>query len=294
LLYAFPEEHVPARRLANALQIELVLFQSHVFPDGEVLPRASVTAPTIHLYRSLNRPNEKLVELLLAADALRRLGATRLVLVAPYLAYMRQDIAFHPGEPSSQQVVADLLDRAFDRLVTVDPHLHRTHSLSGLFQRCKATQVHAADALVPFLQSTHVSGDTVVAGPDEESSPWVQRIAEPLGLASLVLTKRRTGDKDVSITLPPTADISSKPVLLTDDICSTGSTLSAAAGALRSAGCGPVTVFVTHALCSEATLQELRAAGIERFISTDACIHPTNAVQLASLLASELQDEIAL
>ena len=54
----------------------------------------------------------KLMRALLTADALRRAGAPRVTLVAPYLAYMRQDRVFRPGEPISQRVLGQRLCRA--------------------------------------------------------------------------------------------------------------------------------------------------------------------------------------
>ncbi|MCZ4328253.1 ribose-phosphate pyrophosphokinase-like domain-containing protein, partial [Brachybacterium paraconglomeratum] len=81
------------------------------------------------LYRSLDQPNEKLVELLLAARTARTLGAPHLTLVAPYLPYMRQDIAFSPGEAVSQRIVGPFLASLVDAVITVDPHLHRVASL---------------------------------------------------------------------------------------------------------------------------------------------------------------------
>lgn len=293
LLHAFPDEHAPAQRLADALGLELALIETHVFPDGEVLPRVPAGAATALIYRSLNRPNGKLVELLLAADALRRNGTKRLVLAAPYLPYMRQDKAFQAGEPVSQEVIAGLLDQSFDRIVTVDPHLHRTHSLSDIFSKASTTLLHAADALVPFLRTSQLDPNTIVAGPDQESAPWVRRIAEPLGLKEIVLTKRRRGDRNVEISAPAGLDIAGRSALLVDDICSTGSTLCAATRALRSAGSPSVTVFVTHALCGEDVLDRLREAGAERLISSDSCVHRTNAINLAPILAAALRDELA-
>ena len=66
--------------------------------DGPHLPDRVI------LCRSLDRANDKLVELLLAAEAARASGASRLTLVAPYLCYMRQDKAFEPGEVVSQKL----------------------------------------------------------------------------------------------------------------------------------------------------------------------------------------------
>lgn len=288
ILYAFPDEREPAHRLADALGVELALVETHVFPDGEILPRVGAASARTIVYRSLDSPNTKLVELLLAADALKRQGAKRIELVAPYLPYMRQDSVFRSGEPVSQQVIANLLDRAFDNIVTVDPHLHRTRSLSDIFHQASTRVLHGADALVPFLRAERFDSRTVVVGPDEESLPWIHQVSDPLGLPGLALTKRRRGDREVEILSPTGFDVSGRPVLLVDDICSTGSTLCAAARLLRSSGATSLTMFVTHALCRDEALQHLNAAGVDRVISADSCAHRTNTVALAPILAKAL------
>ena len=98
-----------AERLAQALGVPCRTVTVHRFPDGESLVRVEPSPETAFLYRSLDHPNDKLVELLLAVSALRANGAAKVVLIAPYLAYMRQDIAFHDGEAISQRVVGKLL-----------------------------------------------------------------------------------------------------------------------------------------------------------------------------------------
>ncbi len=111
-------------RLAQAAGMTAQAIERHRFPDGELKLRLPVNAAgrlplRVVLLRSLHQPNEKLVELLLAARTARSLGAQQLTLVAPYLAYMRQDIAFHPGEAVSQQVVGGFLAGLFDAVITV-------------------------------------------------------------------------------------------------------------------------------------------------------------------------------
>src|SRR5690606_12123678 len=102
----------------------------HRFPDGELRLRLPATLPAaVVLFRGLHQPNEKLVELLLTARTARGAGARHLTLVAPYLAYMRQDMAFAPGEAVSQRIVGDFLAQLFDAVITVDPHLHRVARL---------------------------------------------------------------------------------------------------------------------------------------------------------------------
>ena len=89
LIAAFPDQLASARKLETALGAPLSEIELHEFPDGETLVRASVTAETVIIYCSLDHPNQKLVELGLAAAAFRDLGVRRLTLAAPYLCYMR-------------------------------------------------------------------------------------------------------------------------------------------------------------------------------------------------------------
>jgi len=289
-LHAFRDQAAEARRLADALRAPLAFVDVHTFPDGEIAPRVPAPAATTIVYRSLYQPNAKLVELLLAAEAWRSNGARRLVLVAPYLPYMRQDMAFATGEPVSQRVVAGLLDAAFDRIVTVDPHLHRTSTLAALFPSCECTHLFGADPLVAYLRASPPPPGTLVVGPDVESGPWVSRIASPLGLDHATMTKRRTSDTDVVIDPPAGFAPAGRPILLVDDICSTGSTLREATTILKSQGAGPITVFVTHALGGDAAKGSLLRAGASEVISTDSCPDSTNAIHLAGLLAHALNE----
>ena len=129
-LLHFADEAESAGRLAAATGLRALEIECHRFPDGEIKLRLPVDAAgrlpaRAVLLRSLHQPNEKLVELLLATEAARTLGVQSLALVAPYLAYMRQDIAFQPGEAVSQRIVGPFLGRMVNAVVTVDPHLHR-------------------------------------------------------------------------------------------------------------------------------------------------------------------------
>ncbi len=290
VLHAFRDQAGEAQRLADALQIPLAFVDVHAFPDGETIPRVPAPAQTTIVYRSLYNPNIKLVELLLAVDAWRRTGAQRLILVAPYLPYMRQDTVFRIGEPISQRVMASLLNAAFDRIITVDPHLHRTSSLAELFPTCESTHLFGADALIPHLRTLPPAAGTVVVGPDVESGPWVRRIAEPLGLEHATLRKHRRGDTEVELLPPTDFNPAGRPILLVDDICSTGNTLRKATRMLKSLEAGEVTIFITHALGGAKVMDELLQAGASRIISTDSSPDPTNGVHLADLLAHSLRD----
>lgn len=282
---AFPDGAAQGRALAQALGLPFSETGLHRFPDGESLVRVAGAGETTILYRSLDRPNDKLVELMLAADALRAGGCRRLILVAPYLCYMRQDTEFNPGEAVSQRVVAGFLDRLFDAVVTVDPHLHRTAALDAVFPAARAIALTATGLLADRLRARHVPGAALLIGPDAESRQWVEAVAAPLGLGVLVGEKTRRGDRDIAIGIPDISRVEGRPVFLVDDMVSTGATLAEAARILRAAGATRVEVLTTHMLAGPDDLKALMAAGIDAVESTDAVPHDTNRIALTPLLA---------
>lgn len=285
--HAFPESDAIARGLAAVVGGEVTPVDIHRFPDGESRIRVASSSPErAVVVCSLNDPNSKLFDVLLAADALRRRDVRHLSLIAPYLGYMRQDCAFNQGEAVSQQVMGAVLGAAFDQVVTAEAHLHRIRALSEVFP-CRATSISAAPAIAEWLQRGGESG--VVVGPDSESAPWVHAIGERAGLETLVCRKRRSGDRQVVVESPATSGPKREVAWIVDDIASSGATLEAAARALRELGFRRVNAIVVHALFEAGTPERIRAAGVETMVSTDSIPHPTNAIPIAPLLGGALQ-----
>jgi len=258
------------------------------FPDGESLVRVEAGPPLAILYRSLDRPNEKLVELLLAVAALRENGAERVLLVAPYLPYMRQDIAFHPGEAVSQRVIGQLLAERIDGLVTVDPHLHRIAGLAAVMPGIATANVAAAPVISAML-APEVTAATILVGPDSESRPWVEQVAAPLGLEVMVGRKTRLGDRQLDLAIDGIERVEGRPVILVDDLISSGGTLRRCAELLQAAGAAGIEAVATHCLASEADLAALRDGGIARIRATDTVPGPSSAVSMVPALAAAIR-----
>lgn len=281
LLLSLPPCHDQAQALAQSLGVEHKPIALHTFPDGEALLRLPLplAAHTV-IFSSLPRPDAKLIRLLLAARTARQHPVGELSLLAPYLCYMRQDQAFHPGEAVSQNIIGRFLDDLFDRVITVDPHLHRTASLEQIMPTTAAVSLSAAPLISDFLRQQAPAA--ILLGPDSESLQWVQQVAVPLGADYGVCSKQRQGDAQVRIQLPP-LNFTGREVVLVDDIVSTGTTLLRTAQALRAAGAARVACFATHALIAEDRLTELYQGGIDRVWSSDSVPHPSNAVCLNPL-----------
>jgi ribose-phosphate pyrophosphokinase len=287
-IHAFADEAGQAARLAAALGLPLELVDLHEFPDGETLPTVPASARTVLVYRSLHHPNAKLVPLILACDAWRRAGVERLVLVAPYLCYLRQDALFGPGQPLSRDAIGQLLAERFDGVVTVDPHLHRTSDLSAQWKK-PVTVLAAAPALAAALSA---EADTLVLGPDEEAEPWAAALGSALGAPHATLRKQRSGDREVTLDAVAAPAMEGRRVVLVDDVCSTGMTLSAGVALARAQGARAVDVAVTHALFRRDAARRLAALGVRRIVFSDSCTGQAGAAPLADLLAGAVRNEV--
>ncbi len=287
LVLGFADYQAQGEALARELGADFALVALHRFPDGE----SQLTLPAglpdeVCICRSLDHPNDKLIELLLAARTARQQGVKTLTLIAPYLCYMRQDIAFHPGEAVSQQIIGPFLAELFDRVVTVDPHLHRINKLSQALPNIEAISLQSAALMGAFLAANTTR--PLLVGPDGESAQWVRAIAEPAGLDYAIATKERLGDRKVEIKLPA-HNYRQHEVILVDDMISTGRTLINVTRQLKAEGAETIQCLVTHALFADEVTQALHTAGIQHIWSCDSIAHPSNAIALAPLLATALQ-----
>ena len=289
LILCFSDSHLQAQRLARSTALPYAEINVHRFPDGE----SKLTLPVelsshVIIYRSLDHPNDKLLEVLLAARGLREQSVQRLTLVAPYLCYMRQDKAFQPGEIVSQRAIGQLLAEHFDAVLTVDSHLHRIQSLDQAIPARIALNLSATQPLATFLQTLFTN--PVLLGPDSESQQWVEAIANAMTDGTVdycVASKQRFGDTDVEISLP-TFDFSNRDVVLVDDVASTGYTLEQTARAVSSYAPNSLSVLVTHALFVDDALQRLYAAGVNNIWSSDSIPHSTNHVAIDTVLKGGL------
>lgn len=286
LILPLPGNDAFAHRLANECRWELGRLETRNFPDGESYVRilSDVVDKAVTLVCTLARPDEGFLRLIFAADAARSLGASEVTLIAPYLAYMRQDRRFRAGEAVTSLSFARLISKSFDRLITVDPHLHRYPALSALY--CIPTgTLHAAPLLADWI-AAEVAAPLLI-GPDEESEQWVSAIATRVGAPHAVLQKVRHGDRDVEIKLPDLSGWRDRQPVLVDDIAASGHTLIEAAGKLRMQGLAAPDVAVVHGIFAGDSYEQLVPL-CRRIVSTDSVTHPSNRVELTPLIATHI------
>ena len=195
---------------------------------------------------------------------------------------MRQDKRFSDGESVSSRHFARLLAGAFDRVVTVDPHLHRIHDLGQVFS-INTKVVHAAPALADWIKA-HVEKPLIV-GPDTESEQWVADVAQRAGAPHLVLDKVRLGDRDVEVIAPGLEKWKGLQPVLVDDIASSGRTMIEAARHFEKAGFAKPICVVVHPLFAEDAYETLKTIS-SRIVSTNTIPHVSVGISITSLLVS--------
>jgi len=270
--------------LASQLGFTAGSLSMRQFPDGEsyINVKSEVEGRHVVVLCSLNQPDSKILKLLFLADALRDLGATNVGLISPYLAYMRQDTKFSKGEALTSKTFASLISERFDWLVTVDPHLHRYHSLSEIYN-IPSQSLHAAALLSAWIQEN--ANDAFLLGPDEESEQWVSDVARQAGVPCGVSRKERHGDRSVTVHFPTLDILDDQPIILVDDIVSSGHTMIEAVLQLKQQFRNPVWCVAVHGIFAESADTRLLAAGADRLITTNSIAQSHAQIDVASLIA---------
>lgn len=287
-----PGNEAVAAAIAKRLAAPVGELEMRSFPDGETYLRfeKEPAGMDVILVCSMNRPDPKFLPLLFAADTARDLGASRVALVAPYLSYMRQDRRFHAGEAISSASFARLVSAAFDCLVTVDPHLHRYHSLAEIYS-IPTSVVRSAAPIADWIAQNEQN--PLLIGPDIESEQWVGEVAGRIHAPYRVLRKERIGDRNVKIAVPDMHEFRQHTPVLIDDIVSSGRTMIEAAQQLLAQGLRAPTCIAVHALLTVETYRLLTdVAG--KVVSTNTVSHQSNRIEMSRPLAVAAAELLAV
>lgn len=278
-----------ANTFSKELNAELGLVEMRHFPDDEIYIRvhSDVKNKLIIIVYSLDHPNNKILPLFFLSKTLKELGAKKIYLVAPYLPYMRQDKQFNSGEAVTSIYFAMLLSSFIDRLITIDPHLHRIKNLSEIYT-IPTTTLHAITPIAEWIK-THIKSPLII-GPDEESTQWVSEIAAQANSPFVIANKIRHSDANVTITLP---DINSKngtPVLV-DDIISTGTSMCAVIQQLLLNQFNQPICIGIHALFDYETQKKIMSYGAHQIVTCNTITHPSNAIDITYLLLEGIKSD---
>ena len=274
--------------IANKLNAEMGEISIRQFPDGETYLRilSNVKDKEAYIICTLNNPDSKFLPFYFFAKTAKELGAKQVHLIAPYLAYMRQDKSFHPGESITSVHFATLLSSTVDSLITIDPHLHRRKKLSEIYT-ITSTVLHA-DILICNWIKNNIQ-NPVLVGPDGESEQWVSEVANKANAPYIVLQKTRMGDKEVKVSVPHLEKYLTHTPILIDDIISTAKTMIETVKHLKVLKMNSPICIGVHAVFAGNAYEELKQEGVSKIITCNTILHPSNGIDVVELLAGAVK-----
>jgi ribose-phosphate pyrophosphokinase len=287
-----PASVVLGEAIAKELGFEATLLNHRLFPDGETYIRfpEPIQGKTVVLVQTTApNPDRKLMQLLFMARTAKDMGAAKIVVVIPYLAYARQDKRFLEGEALSFDIILDLLESTgVNDTVLID--IHNEKAIDDLIKRHEM-RIHNLTAiyyLAEYMKDNSYEGAYSLS-PDLGRSELVKKVSKVMGGGFAFFMKVRdkyTGKTTMKV---KNLDLDGKDVVIFDDIISSGGTMARAIQGLKDQGAGKVAAICTHALPVPGANEKLKNAGADKIVATDTVESIYETVSVAKLVADFLK-----
>jgi ribose-phosphate pyrophosphokinase len=272
-----------AFKVAKLLNTKLTRVEYKRFPDNEIYVRVvdEINDDEAVIINTQKNQNDAIVETVLLCDALRDEGVKKITLVAPYLAYARQDKKFNPGEAISIRALAKIYSSIVDKLITINPH--ETH-IKDFF----TIPFIYGDAIPKLAEYVKDKLDNpIVLAPDKGALEFAKTASKILNAEYDYLEKTRLSPTEIQIA-PKTLDAKDRDVLIVDDIISTGGTMATAVKLLKEQGAKKIIAACVHPVLIGDALNKLYSAGVEEVVGTDTYLSEVSKVSVAEIIVNLL------
>ncbi|MGZ8512119.1 MAG: ribose-phosphate diphosphokinase [Candidatus Limnocylindria bacterium] len=272
-IYAGNANRPLAERICRYLQTDLGDVEVFQFANENIFVRImqNVREQDVFLVQPTSRPvNQSIMELLIMIDAFKRASAGRITAVIPYYAYGRSDKKDQPRVPITARLIADMLTVAgADRVLTMDLHQGQ---IQGFFS-IPVDELTAVNLLCAHIKAKQLEDIVVVSelGFAKKARHFAELLSAPLA----IVEKRRTGNDDRTEVMNIIGEVKGKTAVIIDDEINTAGSLMEAAGALESAGVGPIYSCATHGVFSASALERIAASSLTEVIVTDTIPLPS-------------------
>lgn len=260
------------------------------FPDGEtfVKIRDNVRGADCFVVQPIcGQPNERLMELLIMIDALKRASAARITAVLPFYGYGRQDRKDQPRVPITAKLVANLLVAAgTNRVLTMDLHAQQ---IMGFFD-IPVDHLYAAPVIVKYIREKNFAKPVVVS-PDTGGVKQAYGYSQMLECGIAIVAKQRKGPAEVDA-FSLVGDVEGCDAIMVDDLTTTCGTLTSAARILEKNGARSIFAAATHGLVTTLGAERLKASPITELVVTDSVPqNPIPGVRVTVLSVAEILGE---
>lgn len=252
------------------------------FSDGEIGVefQESIRGQFVFLVQSTFAPTDNMMELLLMIDAAKRASAYKVIAVIPYYGYARQDRKDRPRVAIASKLVANMLTAAgADRVITMDLHAPQ---IQGYFD-IPVDHLDSSAIFIPYIEDLKLANLTFAA-PDVGSANRIREIASYFEVEMVICDKHRKRANEIS-SMVVIGDVADRDIVLIDDICDTGGTLTKSAGLLMDKGARSVRAFCTHPVLSGNAYKNIEDSALIELIvcNTIPLNHTTPKIKVVSV-----------
>lgn len=270
IIFALSANVEMAKTIAEDLNIPLGESEVVHFADGEIIVEnmTTVRGKSVYIIQSTCNPvTERLMELLVFMDGLKRASAKEINVVMPYYGYARQDRKAKAREPITARLVADMLKVAgADRVIVTDLHAPQ---IQGFFT-CPVDDLSAVPIFADYFRKTLKGKDIVVVSPDHGGVTRARKLATFLNDAPIAIIDKRRPRPNVAQVMNIIGDVKGKIAIMVDDIVDTAGTLVIGAQAIKDAGAEQVYAAVSHGILSGPAIERVKNSCLESLVITDS------------------------
>lgn len=254
----------------------------------------TVREQDVYLVQSNTPPvNERIMELLITIDAVKRASAKNINVVLPYYIYSRSDKKDQPRVPITAKLIAKLIEAAgATRVITCDLH---NPAIQAYFDKINCDRLSAERLLEKYFEDKKLDNKVIVAT-DAGSSKKAYKYSEFFNCPIAMLDKRRDGNNDKAIGTTIIGDVKGKNAIIFDDEIDTAGSMMETVRVLKEFGADAVYAACTHGVLSGPAIERIEKSSIKELVITntiplseDKKIDKIKVVSIAPLFAETIK-----
>lgn len=254
----------------------------------------TVREQDVYLVQSNTPPvNERIMELLITIDAVKRASAKNINVVLPYYIYSRSDKKDQPRVPITAKLMAKLIEAAgATRVITCDLH---NPAIQAYFDKINCDRLSAERLLEKYFEDKKLDNKVIVAT-DAGSSKKAYKYSEFFNCPIAMLDKRRDGNNDKAIGTTIIGDVKGKNAIIFDDEIDTAGSMMETVRVLKEFGADAVYAACTHGVLSGPAIERIGKSPIKELVITntiplseDKKIDKIKVVSIAPLFAETIK-----
>ncbi len=226
----------------------------------------TVRAQDVYLVQTNEPPvNERIMELLITIDAVKRASAKNVNVILPYFPYSRSDKKDQARIPITAKLMAQLIEAAgATRVITCDLH---NPAIQAYFN-INCDRLTGEHILEEYFKEKNLDNMVIVAT-DAGSSKKAYKYSEFFNCPIALVDKRREANDDRAIASTIIGDVKDKNAIIFDDEIDTAGSMMETVKVLKKFGAKAIYAGCTHPVLSGPAIERISKSDIKELVVTN-------------------------